>query len=530
MRVVFVLLFVSIFVGLSAQQADNYRPLADVVLDSTNLPIVFINVDHQMIYMESKITGRMTIIHNGEGRMNYADTVLHPGQTIDYDGYISIKYRGATSFSASPKKPYNIRTLAQPLEAGGKKQKVNLLGMGSDNDWALMAPYADKSLMRDLLTYKLAEPYFEWVPEGRFCEVILDSVYYGVYVLQEKVSKGKTRLNLDDPGETGDRLTGGYIVEVDRIDGENTYQSPYEATYTDLTPIGNGINVVMDTPDNDDISSSQRDYIHSRLRAMEDALWDDAFDTEPRGYSRYIDVQSFVDFQLSQEFTHNIDAYRLSAKMYKRRDSQDPLFHAMIWDFNFAYGNVDYDDGFRTDTWMYLANDVIISACMQPFWWIKLNRDPQYAALVAKRWQQYRREAYSNENIYNTIDSLAQQLTVCSAIERNSAAWPVWGRSIWPAYYVAESFEDEIGFLKDWIGRRVKFMDNELFPVGDVNLDGLVNVGDISACYGVLTGVETNPRADVNKDEVYNVGDLSSIYRIIHKSFFVEERDGSPLP
>ena len=131
----FVLLLVLPHGVTRAQQADNYPPdNTAVTIDSTNLPIVWIEVDGAMILRDERITARMKIIYNGEGQLNYADTIAHPGQCIDYDGYIGLRYRGNSSFTKSARKPYSFRTLEVPLEEGGKKQKVPLLGMAKDNN------------------------------------------------------------------------------------------------------------------------------------------------------------------------------------------------------------------------------------------------------------------------------------------------------------------------------------------------------------------------------------------------------------
>ena len=218
--------------SMHAQWNPNYPPDDQTVqLTQTNLPIVWVDVNGATIDREERITARMKIIHNGEGSLNYADTVAHPGQKIDYEGYVALKYRGNSSFTESDKKPYSFRPLNKPLEEGGKKQKVKLLGMGKDNDWALLAPYNDKSMIRDLLTFELSRPWMYFCPTGKFCELFLDGIYYGVYILSELPTKGKERLNLDDPGTEGDELTGGYLLEVDRTD-EPTYTSKYHPMYS----------------------------------------------------------------------------------------------------------------------------------------------------------------------------------------------------------------------------------------------------------------------------------------------------------
>ena len=94
----------------------NYPPDDEnVQVNSTNLPIVWLDVDGQIIDRYERITGRMKIIHNGEGQLNYADTVAHPGQHIDYEGYVAVRYRGSSSFNSSDKKPYSFRPLDKPL-------------------------------------------------------------------------------------------------------------------------------------------------------------------------------------------------------------------------------------------------------------------------------------------------------------------------------------------------------------------------------------------------------------------------------
>lgn len=54
---------------------------------------------------------------------------------------------------------------------------------------------------------------------------------------------------------------------------------------------------------------------------------------------------------------------------------------------------------------------------------------------------------------------------------------------------------------------------------GDVNRDGNVNAGDVSAIYSVILGTETDPAivalADLNADSYVNAGDISALYALI---------------
>ena len=444
----------------------NYPPNnTRVELTSTNLPIVWIEVDHQEISRDNRIGARMKVIHNGDGALNYADTTAHPGQCVDYEGPISIRYRGNSSYNVASKKPYSLRTLQQPYKKSSKKKKVKILGMGKDDDWALLAPYSDKSMMRDLLAFEVSRPWMEYTPQGRYCELFLDGTYYGVFILCEVVSQGKHRLDLQKPGDSGDDITGDYLMEVDYDDDVN-HMSRFH-------PIGNDGRTLQDKfvhfqykyPDYDKLEQSQVNYINRRIDEMERVLASPRYADPHTGYSKYIDVMSFIDYQIAMELGHNIDAYRKSAKFYKRRDRVDGRFKMVVWDNDLAYGNCKLAQSWRTDTWAYLNNDTLQARNEQfliPFWWSRLNSDEAYVAQLKARWAQYRTTNLREERLMAVIDSLATVLTCHGAMQRDSQAWPHWGEYVWPIYYIASDFDDEVSYLKRWIRDRIAWMDAQL--------------------------------------------------------------------
>ena len=504
---------------------DNYRPdNKNVRLTSTNLPIVWIDVDGNYIDRDERITARMKIIHNGDGNLNYADTVAHPGQNIDYEGYVALRYRGSSSFSMSDKKPYSFRPLDKPLEEGGEKKKVNILGMGKDNNWALLAPYADKSMLRDLLAFEVSRPWMEYTPQGRYCEMFLDGIYYGVYILTEVVSKGKHRINLPDPGETGDSITGGYIMEVNRTDGEVTHTSRYHPVSSSGTAYNNQyIHFQYKSPDYEDMTTDQVHYINGRIDEMERVLWNYRPTGEP-SYRAYLDMENFVDYQIAMELGHNVDGYRLSGKFFKRRDSEDARFKMVVWDNNLSYGNADYYNGWRTDTWIYKNNNVLNSSGdtqLIPFWWYKLNTDPEYTAAIKSRWAQYRRNNLREDRIMATVDSLANVLTEYGAERRNSQAWPRWGEYVWPNYYIADNYADEVDWLKEWLHDRIAWMDQQLgFDPnaslrGDVDGDGSVTIADATTLIDYLlsgngNGIDVDA-ADCDQNSTITISDVTAL-------------------
>ena len=464
-----------------AQQTGNYKPhYRFVKLDSTNLPIVFMNTDGKMILKDERVTVRMTIIDNGEGQLNYADTVAHPGQKIDYQGYVGLKYRGNSSFSMSDKKPYSFRPLDKPLEDGGKKQKVSIMGMGKDNDWVMLAPYSDKSMMRDVMTFVWARPYFEYVPHAKYCEMILDGTYYGVYIMSERPTKGKNRLNLDDPGDSGDELTGGYSFSVDRND-DPTIASKHKPRNSRGETGWQTVYYEHRHPDFEDLTQAQLNYIQGYIDEMEDVLDGENYLDPDNGYRKYIDALSFIDYQLATELGHNVDGYRLSTYFYKRRDSVDPRFKTSLWDFNIAYGNADYYNGSAVTTMIYKMNDISSffygDGNIVPFWWERFMSDPQYVDQLKARWTQYRHENYSDERINAVVDSLYNVLTSNGAVDRNYKAWRIMGQYVWPNDYVSKSFDDEVDHLRKWISRRLNYLDKQWYQE---DVDGVEEVAQPS--------------------------------------------------
>jgi hypothetical protein len=139
--------------------------------ESSNLPIVMINTLGQTIVNDPRIVCDMGIIYNGEGAINYLSDPFK-----EYDGKISIEIRGSSSQSF-PKKSYGLET----QDSLGENSNVKLLGMPKENDWILYAPYSDKSLMRNVLTYKLGNDIGRYAPRTRFCELFINNDYKGVY-------------------------------------------------------------------------------------------------------------------------------------------------------------------------------------------------------------------------------------------------------------------------------------------------------------------------------------------------------------
>ena len=244
--------------------------------------------------------------------------------------------------------------------------------------------------------------------------------------------------------------------------------------------------------------------------------------TGTANYQEDLDEENFIDYQIAMELGHNVDGYRLSGKFFKRRDSEDARFKMVVWDMNLAYGNADYYQGWRTDTWMYKNNSNLYSEGdpqLIPFWWYKLNTNPDYTAALKARWAQYRRANLREDRLMATVDSLASVLTSHGAERRNSMAWPRWGEYVWPNYYIADNYKDEVDYLKNWLSDRIAWMDSQLgfdpnaHERGDVDGDGHVTITDVTVLIDYLLGGSSTGidmiAADCDEDGTPNISDVT---------------------
>jgi hypothetical protein len=427
----------------------------------SNLPIIVIETENgQEIPDEPKIDAHMGIISNMAGINEY------PGTYNDYDGKIGIEVRGATSATFA-KKGYGLETRL----ADGENNNVSLLGLPVENDWVLHGPYSDKSLIRNVLVYHFAREMGQYAPRTRLCELFLNNTYFGVYVLIEKIKKDTFRVDVGrlNPDEIAGRdLTGGYIFKLDKGD-EPRWTSPY------LSINNNDINFLYHYPDPDLMPTVQIEYIRDFVTNFEDALAGANFYDPVLGYKPFIDVQSFVDFYLVNELSKNVDAYRISTFFHKDKDKIDkvsPIKAGPVWDFNLGFGNVDYYDAFNTHGWQ---SNHPADYWSTPFWWARLKEDPEYFNLMVDSWIDYRSTILSDIRINEVIDSLTTLLV--DAQKRNFNAFPVLSTYVWPNNYVGGSYENEIGYLKNWIFERMTWIDDQLdwhmFPYSTTMTAGL---------------------------------------------------------
>ena len=264
--------------------------------------------------------------------VKYAGTAVTLTDTANEENDLHVtnatfKGRGNSSWVCYEKKGYQIKF----------DKKTSVLGMAKAKKWVLLANASDDSMMRNKLSFSLADQLgMTYVPHSAFVDLWINGEYRGTYLVCEKVELGTTRLNLNDPK--------GVLMEQD----EAFYAS--EDIWIENHSTGKHF-VVKESVTEDDPALLQE--------AVKD--FDDALNavmaymaTTPNetitldALSRYIDVDSFLQYYLVNEFTLNRESSTTSFYWYKDGE-QDVLHLGPVWDFDTCMGNdLKSEDSYRT--------------------------------------------------------------------------------------------------------------------------------------------------------------------------------------
>ena len=351
------------------------------------------------------------------------------------------------------------------------------LGMPPESDWVLYAPNNfEPVLLHNPLAYRLSNEAGRYAPRTRFVEVYLNTTggavssanYNGIYVLEEKIKWGDTRVNIqklhaneNDPTN----VTGGYLVKIDRLGTGETGFSAAGQTIVYVDPSEQDINTPQRAP--------QKQYLQDYMDAFGNALNGANYCDPTNGYRAYVDVDSWVDHHILNVVTFNVDALRLSAFFYKDRGGK--LFFGPLWDFDRSQGSTDGRDFnpriWRSPTWDY-GTDVFNYT-----WWGRMFTDIDFWQLWIDRYQDLRTGILSTNHIFGDIDSLAAE--VRQEQPREVARWPslttprsgVVSASGY-SYTFPGTYQGEVDFLKRWYVQRLDFMDTNFLAKPVFNNNG----------------------------------------------------------
>ena len=360
---------------------------------------------------------------------------------------IGIKIRG-NSTQNRPKKAFSL----EAWDEYDEDKDIAPLNMPEDSDWVLYAPYNfDRAMIRNAFIYEISNQIGRYAVRTRFCEVFVNTDggslgyedYVGVYSFMEKITRGRNRVDIRriDPGHSDEpEISGGYMFKLDRTDpGDSGFVAGKE-------------NILWVDPKENEVTPEQAKWVTDYINSMYESTRSSNPET---GYPKYIDTDSWIDHHILNEFTKNPDAFYLSTYFFKDRGKR--MEYGPIWDFDRTMGGDG--DGRAVDP-------IGWSGAYSRGWWSRIMRTKNFKRRYAERWALFRQHAMSEKNMFAVIDAMAEELD--EAAGRNFTRWPLFASS--------GGFHIEIGQLKNWISKRLAWIDSQYMAAPQPNLSSMGGV------------------------------------------------------
>ena len=354
--------------------------------------------------------------------------------------------RGNSSAS-KVKHPYKIKF----------KKARRPFNLPEDKTWILLANYGDRSLVRTALGYNMGAGLdgLSWTPRHTFTELYVNGDYKGSYQLSESIKIDKNRIKIDQKK--------GVVVEVDKYfkrDGVPGFYGDHKLPYAMKDPDERKKGKEADEGITDDKVAAFK----SRILAFEKVLYGSDFKDPETGWTKYLDLDSAVDYYLVKEYSKENDGdfYRSNyfyIPDYTRADQ--PMFMGPVWDFDRSAGSKpDVTDSGTTIAspkgWWLRGNGSPNHSTDKTHWYVQMTKDPVFLDALKKRWAEKR--GFFKDLADYGVEREAAKVGVAARNDR--ARWGPESPQRLPAR--ASTYEGEIAFLKDWYQKRFAWMDSQL--------------------------------------------------------------------
>lgn len=394
----------------------------------------------------------LSVIDNDNHVNSLADV-----RTIETQG--EIKVRGNSSSSKSlPKYQYTVKL----FDENGDNADISLLGMGAENRWILNPTVRDLSYIRNYLAYNIAGQIEPYQSDVRYCEVLFKNgkqyEYIGLYMLYEPVEVSENRVNIKKDVSRYN-LGQGYLLKKDRFDKTAVTLDTWATQETYYISEDGGKSVgsyfMLEYPANEDATKEVVENITNEISEIERIL----YNTDLRSYNlleQKLDMDSFVDFFIINEFFASYDAGQHSTYMYKSAEGK--LTMGPYWDF----------DGAMDNSRMSLTNTNYMVLPYRP-WFDCLVKLEKFTDKLEKRYKELRKTLLNEEYIDSFIDETIAYLGNARLRDRSMYSEyyydldivdeEVTGLSIDRRRYTTE---DEVLRIKDFLHEHGEYMDEHI--------------------------------------------------------------------
>ena len=442
---------------LGAISSESFIKLnSDVLSYSSDLPIVIVdNFGAGDIPVQDALGTRQFAYLGVFEPTNGVSSLTNMPHTSCRSG---ITRRGESSLRATDRRPnLSVETWGEAEDADAN---VSLLDMPSESDWILYRPLGysgtdgwDDAGVRNTLIFELSNQAGRYAVRTRFVAVFLNynggplsaADFNGVYVLMERIKKDDDRVDVETLGPedaSEPDITGGYMFKIDKTDPDAVSFSAGGHSYYWVYPRGDEMTGTM---------TVQADWLKSYINEYDAALDGPDYQNPTNGYARYIDVDSWIDHNLLNMMTKNVDGLRLSTYLHKKRSQKIEM--GPIWDFDRSMESTDGRDN-QWNTWYSSNGD---SPYFDYGQWARLFTDANFQQKYVDRWWYLRQNVFSFTNVMAVIDQHTNTMHETQVYDplADPAAW-----------------ETRVDRMVNWVSNRLEWIDGQLIASPEFSLAG----------------------------------------------------------
>ena len=335
------------------------------------------------------------------------DSAGAPGKRLA----ISIRCRGNSTFKDMPKHSFRLHS----------KKAFSAFGLPPHKNWLLITNYADRSLIRNRVTYALAGALGATdAPEFLDVEVFINGSYEGIYLLTEAPKDIALRAGLDE---------SGFLLEVDK---------KYHPD--DIVFFNKGLPFNIKYP-----KSPKKEQVEKARKHVEEFenFLDGFSKAKDLGeLSRWLDIESFLRFYWLQELSKNTDVF-LSSTYFVWKEGV-PIRMGPVWDFDAAYGIYPKTSTFKD--WRARKGG----------WCASLFKNPAFESAARSYWKEHRA---TFEAMLDSMDVYAERLA--PAAENNYRRWPIL-QDTQNRFHSGKfrNYREAVLSLKIWYRYRMNWIDS----------------------------------------------------------------------
>ncbi len=370
-------------------RCGSYFQRVNVVI--TTLPVLYLDIDGT--YMDEE---QRNIVH---GKLTLWNSLGSAGESYHTETSNAEWHMRGNSTRIYPKLSWKVNL----RDEHGQNKDLNLLGLGSDDDWILNPMSMDDTFIKEKLAQELWNQlakdtdYNYQMSTGEYVEVLINGAYQGLYMLQRRIDAKYLNLNK----EADILMKGINIWEADSIfDAYEIVSTPFDEkqTYQQL----------------------QQALLFQNKSSM--------------------NIENFVDVSLLLQFLSGVDNYGYKNTFYVLRKSENAYeLHLVPWDTDLSLGvpwGYDYEGS---------MNEMIER---QELGTVRKNV-PDIDKQISKRWRELRDNIYSEKNILSIYNDLTDRLKNSGALQRDEECWGLLHEG-----------EDTWENLQRFIKERLQVLDN----------------------------------------------------------------------